>query len=104
MRMRVLSGLALVLAACVLAGCGRKLDVTMEELAQKAESLRPGANLARSAFCEKIGGEPYKTVTIGDRSYMYFRCSDGKVIVMVDAMLLKNEEKVKIYPGIRRLD
>jgi len=90
-------------AVGLLSGCRGKLDETMAEFVTRIEKVR-SANLPEDEFYERVGTEPHKTVTLADKSYWYFYCSDGKVILSVDAILLKDEGKVKVYPGIRQIE
>lgn len=93
----------MVAALALLAGCHGSVDETMSEFAGKVETIR-ARNVPEKEFYEHLGTEPHKTVTVADKAYWYFYCSDGKVILSVDAILLKDEGKVKVYPGIRQIE
>ena len=83
-------------------GCRAKLDVTKAEFVEKVEAAR-SQRLGRAAFFEAVGSEPHKEVKI-ERYYWYFYCSDGKVIVPVEAAQLDDHDIVEIEVGVRQLD
>lgn len=96
-------GLVLALAILpTLSGCRAKLDVTMAEFVEKVEATK-SKRIGREAFFEAVGSKPHKEVKI-ERYYWYFYCSDGKVIVPVEAAQLDDHDIVEIEAGIRQLD
>jgi len=102
MKLRI-GGLVLAVALLpALCGCRAKLDVTMDEFVEKVEATK-SKRLGRKAFFEAVGGEPHKEVKI-ERYYWYFYCSDGKVIVPVEAAQLDDHDVVEIDAGVRKLD
>ncbi|MBT3375985.1 MAG: hypothetical protein HN742_09145 [Lentisphaerae bacterium] len=97
--------IVLVIALLVLPnlwGCRKKLEIPMAEFVEKVEAAK-SQRLGRKAFFEAVGSEPHKQVKI-ERYYWYFYCSDGKVIVPVEAAQLDDHDVVEIESAVRQLD